>query len=213
MVCLVIFGNNAPFVQKNRSESSARASAVGSYLLAEFAIFSSFFFYSFHVKPYRAQLRAHTLAWLVSSAIWIGCIFVDVRAAIAMAVVALAFEYSAWLFVYSGVFKRLLRLRYSSALNIEHEIERFNDFYTLVIGEFLYSIFSHSPAGTGVHIPAGRAVLAVIIAFCFQVRWQATQRSRLILTFESFLALLHARRLFKVHLTPHSICELLLLHS
>lgn len=169
MACLVIYGNNAPNVQQPLSEGPARAAAIGSYLLAELAIFSNFFYFSFHVKPYRAQLRAHCFCWLLSSAIWIGCIFVDVKSAIAMAVVAIAFEYGAWTFCYTALFKRLFRLRYSSALNIEHEIERFNDFFTLVIGEFLFSIFSGSPAGSGIHIKAGRAVLAVIIAFCFQV--------------------------------------------
>ncbi|UZJ51961.1 hypothetical protein CBS101457_001281 [Exobasidium rhododendri] len=169
VACLVIYGNNAPQAQQNLSQGPARAAAIGSYLLAEFSLFASFFYYSFHVKPYRAQLRAHSFAWLLSSAIWIACIFVDVKSAIIMAVFALAFEYGAWLFCYTIAFKKLFRLRYSSALNIEHEIERFNDFFTLVIGEFLYSIVSRSPARLGVHIAAGRAILAVIIAFCFQL--------------------------------------------
>jgi hypothetical protein len=167
---LVIYGNNAPQAQQTLSQGPARAAAIASYLLAEFAIFASFFFYSFYIKPYRAQLRAHSLAWLLSSALWIGCIFVDVRSAIPMAVVALVFEFGAWLFCYNITFKKLLRLRYSSALNIEHEIERFNDFFTLIIGEFLYSIVSGNPARLGFHVAAGRAILAVIIAFCFQVR-------------------------------------------
>jgi hypothetical protein len=169
VACLIIYGNNAPSVEQSLSEGPARAAAIGSYLLAELGIFGSYFFYSFHIKPYRAQLRAHSFAWVLSSAIWIGCIFVDVKSAIAMAVVALALEYGAWMFVYTSIFKRMLRLQYSSALNIEHEIDRFNDFFTLVIGEFLYSIVSKSPAGIGVKIAAGRAVLAVIVAFCFQV--------------------------------------------
>lgn len=169
MACLVIYGNNAPQAQQALSEGPARASAVGSYLLAELAIFASFFFYSFHIKAYRAQLRAHCFSWLLSSAIWIGSIFVDVKSAITMAVVALTFEYSAWLFCFTSTFKKLLRLRYSSALNIEHEVERFSDFFTLVIGEFIYSIFSRSPAGIGIHVATGRAILAVIVAFCFQV--------------------------------------------
>jgi low temperature requirement protein LtrA len=169
MACLVIYGNNAPKVQQTLSEGSARAAAVGSYLLAEFALIATMFYYSFHIKAYRAQLRIHSGLWLITSGIWIGCIFVDIRSAIAMAFVAIALEMASWHFAYSLVLKKLLRLRYSSALNIEHEIERFNDFYTLVIGEFLFSIFSGSPIGHGIHIAAARAVLAVVIAFCFQL--------------------------------------------
>lgn len=178
MACLVVYGNNAPSAQKLLSEGPARATAVGSFLLAESSIFGSFLFYSFHIKAYRAQIRFHFVAWLCSSAIWIGCIFVDVKSAIAMAVVALALEYSSWAFIFSLRFKKILRLRYSSALNIEHEVERFSDFFTLVMGEFVFSIFSGTPTGVGIHISAGRAVLTVIIAFCFQVRTISSRRLR-----------------------------------
>lgn len=47
-----------------------------------------------------------------------------------------------WMFFYSPLFKRLAKLRYSSAVAIEHEIDRFTDFLTLVHGEFLYSVIS-----------------------------------------------------------------------
>lgn len=85
---LIVFGNNAPEVEKDISESSARAVAVASYLIAELGIFGTFFAYSFHIKAYRAQLRAHCFAWLITSALWIGSIFAEERSAIALAVVA-----------------------------------------------------------------------------------------------------------------------------
>jgi low temperature requirement protein LtrA len=170
MCCLVIYGNNAPNVQQNLSEGPARAATIASYLLAKLALFSTFFYYSFHIKSFRAQIRFHTAMWLIAAGIYIGSIFVDVKSAVAMAVVALAIEVLGWPLAYSGIFQRLVRLRYSSAINLEHEVDRFNDFYTLVIGEFIFSLFSGSPVGSGVHIAAFRAVLAVIIAFVFQVR-------------------------------------------
>ena len=37
------------------------------------------------------------------------------------------------------------------------------------MGEFLYSSISGQPAGLGVHAGAGRAALALIIAFSFQL--------------------------------------------
>jgi hypothetical protein len=36
-------------------------------------------------------------------------------------------------------------------------------------GEFLYSVFKGSPAGLGMHLSTLRAVLAVAVAFCFQL--------------------------------------------
>lgn len=69
-----------------------------------------------YIKAYRAQLRAHCLSWLISTPIWIASIFVSVRAAIAMSVVAIVFEWWSWIFIYSKYFKRWLKLRYSSAV-------------------------------------------------------------------------------------------------
>lgn len=177
MTCLVIYGNNAPEAQQNLSKGPARAAAIGSYLIAECAIFTTCFYYSFHIKSYRAQLRIHCTFWLISSGVWIGAIFVDVRNAIAMAVVAMVIEYGGWIFAYTALVKKLLKPRYSSALAIDHIIERFNDFVTIVLGEFVFSVFSGSPTGLGIHISAGRAVLAVIIAFCFQVSYLYTVSS------------------------------------
>lgn len=178
MACLVVFGNNAYRVDQNVSEGPGRATAVTAYLLAELAIFGSFFLYSFHVRAYRLQLRVHTLAWLVAACVWISTMFVSYDTAVILSIVALIIEYGAWNFVYSPTFKRLLRLRYGSALNIEHELERFHDFFTLVMGEFLFSVFNGSPAGIGLHASSGRAVMAVVIAFSFQMFYMLGSSSK-----------------------------------
>lgn len=51
---------------------------------------------------------------------------------------------------------------------IEHEIERNQDFFTLVMGEFVFSLLSGNPAGTGFHAAAGKAILSLVIAYCFR---------------------------------------------
>ncbi|PWN47880.1 hypothetical protein IE53DRAFT_389966 [Violaceomyces palustris] len=168
MILLVVFGNNAPQAEMILEEGPARATAIGSYLLAGLALFTTGMYYSFFVCQYRIQIRALTLNWLLAVGIWIGAIFVNnVRACIAMVVVALVIEYGGWMFFYSPTFKRMMRLKYSSAVAIEHEIERFADFVTLVHGEFLYSVLSGQPAGTGVHRNVAKLVFTVVIAFCF----------------------------------------------
>lgn len=167
MVCLVVYGNNAPSAEQDWRESGARATAIGAYLIAGGAIFSTLTFYSFYVCQYRLQIRAQTALWLLILGLWVGSIFVSVRACIAMTAVALFIEYVSWLFCYSPLFKRLTKLRYSSAVGIEHEIERFNDFVTLVHGEFLYSVLTGQPAGHGLHSGVARVALTVVIAFVF----------------------------------------------
>lgn len=170
MACLMVFGNNSTKVElRDEPGGNARAATIGSYLLAELCIFAHFVFYSFHIKAYRIQLLSHTGVWLLTTGIWIGAIFVSTRAAAAMATVALVIEYLGWCIVYSPPFKRLLKLRYSSATNIEHELERHADFITLVTGEFVASAFKGQPAGIGFHDRTGRAIMSLMVAWAFQL--------------------------------------------
>lgn len=171
MACLVLYGNNAPDVQKDLSQSPARAIAIASYLIAEAAIFGTWFLYSFYIKAFRIQIRALILVWIISTALLIGAIFVNVRAAIALSVVAMVLIWWSWIFFYSPFFKRLMKLRYSSAVAIDHEIERYQDFFTIVMGEFVYSLFDGQPAGIGFHTKAGKAIMALMIAFSFQLMY------------------------------------------
>lgn len=165
MACLVVYGNNAPAAEEMLEESGARATAIGSYLVAGGLIFGIMTFYSFYICQYRIQIRAQAFVWMLVLALWIGSIFVEVRACIAMVVVALVLEYASWMFFYSPAFKRIAKLRYSSAVAIEHEIDRFTDFVTLVHGEFLYSVLSGQPAGHGMHSGVARVILTVVVAF------------------------------------------------
>jgi low temperature requirement protein LtrA len=166
MCCLVVYGNNATEVEKAYAKGGgARETAIGAYLVAGGIIMFTGVFYSVFVCQYRAQLRALAINWVVAMAIWIGAIFVSVKAAIAMVAVALALEYGGWLYFFSPAFKRLMNLRYSSAVAIEHEVERFNDFVTLVHGEFLYGVVAGQPAGHGMHTGVARTIFTVFIAF------------------------------------------------
>jgi low temperature requirement protein LtrA len=195
MAALVIFGNNAVNVQ----EQTARTTTIVSYLVAEASIYFTWMLYSFYIKAYRIQIRAHTMIWLITVGLMIGAIFVSIRAAIALAVVAMVLEWHAWIFVYSPIFKKMLRLRYSSAIAIEHEIDRYQDFFTIVMGEFVYSLFDGRPAGTGFHVKAGKAIMALIIAFCFQLMYMNGAWSKRI-THPLRHSVKHAMGFFTLHL-------------
>ena len=199
MACLVVYGNNAPHAEEAREESGARATAIGAYLLAGGMVFGLMFFYSFFICQYRIQIRSQAAVWVVVIALWIGSIFVSVRACIAMVVVALVLEYGSWMFFYSPIFKRLAKLRYSSAVAIEHEIDRFTDFVTLVHGEFLYSVLSGQPAGAGVHSGVARVILTVIVAFVLHGIYCTGSGSRRI-THPIRRSMAHALPYFALHL-------------
>ncbi len=178
MACLVVYGNNAQSIEQSLSEGPARATAIGVYLLAEFVMYLTELFYSFHVKPYRLQVRVHVATWPLTTALWIGAIFAPLRGAIALAVAALSLEHGLWNFFYSPTFKRLMRLRYSSALAIDHQIERHLDFTTIVLGELVFSIVYGHPAGLGVGRPTARAILGLAIAFAFLIVYSTRSGSK-----------------------------------
>ena len=98
VAALVVYGNNAIHIEN--TEHGARQTAIGAYLVASGLMMGLTLYYSFYIRQYKPQIRSHFVVWLVSAGIWIGAMFVEVRLAVALAAIALALEYGAWLFLY-----------------------------------------------------------------------------------------------------------------
>src|SRR5258706_9684591 len=98
VAALVVYGNNAVHIEN--TEHGARQTAIGAYLVASGLMMGLTLYYSFYIRQYKPQIRAHFVVWLVSAGLWIGAMFVEERLAVALAVIALALEYGAWLFLY-----------------------------------------------------------------------------------------------------------------
>jgi hypothetical protein len=165
MAILIVYGNNAPLVDE---EISAMRSTVGAYMVARMTANLAHLFYSFSSYHHRAQQRL----WFVMSSIAL-CVYiplyfesVSLRNKIAVAAVAEVLEEGIWMFCYSPLAKRLLRARYTTAVDIAHEIDRFAAFYIIALGEFLYTIIVGSPAAVGFNLSLLRAVWTLVIAFC-----------------------------------------------
>lgn len=165
MAALVVYGNNAPLVDE---DISAMRSAVGAYIVARLSATLAHLYYSFSSYHHRAQQRLWFCISIIGLCLYIP-LFVEsisLRKKIAVAVVAIVYEEVAWIFCYSPVAKRLLRARYTTAVDVSHEIDRFAAFYIIALGEFLYTIVVGSPAATGFNLSLLRAVWTLIIAFC-----------------------------------------------
>lgn len=165
MAILIVYGNNAPLVDE---EISAMRSTVGAYMVARMTANLAHLFYSFSSYHHRAQQRL----WFVMSSIAL-CLYiplyfesVSLRNKIAVAAVAEVLEEGIWMFCYSPIAKRMLRARYTTAVDIAHEIDRFAAFYIIALGEFLYTIVVGSPAAVGFNLSLLRAVWTLVIAFC-----------------------------------------------
>ncbi|OKL63241.1 hypothetical protein UA08_01337 [Talaromyces atroroseus] len=165
MAILIVYGNNAPLVDESLS---AMRSTVGAYMAARMSANLAHLFYSFSSYHHRAQQRLWFVLSTLALCIYIPLYFegVSLRSKIAVAAVAEVFEESLWMFCYSPIAKRLLRARYTTAVDIPHEIDRFAAFYIIALGEFLYTIIVGSPAAVGFNLSLLRAVWTLIIAFC-----------------------------------------------
>lgn len=165
MAILVVFGNNATMVDE---DIGAMRATVGAYIAARLSAMLAHFVYSFSSYHHRRQQR-----------LWVGlsflglCLYIplfvetiSLHAKVAVAFVAIIMEEFIWYFTYSPLAKRLLKAKYTTAVDISHEIDRFAAFYIIVLGEFLYRIVVGSPAAIGFNLGLLRAVWTLIIAFC-----------------------------------------------
>ncbi|GAM39916.1 hypothetical protein TCE0_034r11852 [Talaromyces pinophilus] len=165
MAVLIVYGNNAPLVDE---EISAMRSTVGAYMVARMTANSAHLFYSFSSYHHRAQQRLWFVMSSLALLVYIPLYFesVSLRNKIAVAAVAEVLEEGIWMFCYSPIAKRMLRARYTTAVDIAHEIDRFAAFYIIALGEFLYTIIVGSPAAVGFNLSLLRAVWTLVIAFC-----------------------------------------------
>lgn len=165
MAVLIVYGNNAPLVDE---EISAMRSTVGAYMVARMTANLAHLFYSFSSYHHRAQQRLWFVMSSVALCVYIPLYFesVSLRNKIAVAAVAEVLEEGIWMFCYSPLAKRMLRARYTTAVDIAHEIDRFAAFYIIALGEFLYTIIVGSPAAVGFNLSLLRAVWTLVIAFC-----------------------------------------------
>ncbi|KAK9235745.1 Low temperature requirement A [Lipomyces kononenkoae] len=164
MALLVVYGNNATLVGENLH---AMWATVGSYIVARMSSTTVHLLYSFSSYHHRRQQRLWFCLSLICLSVYIPLFFesVSIRSKVAVASVAIIFEECVWIFCYSPASKRLLNVKYSTAVDIPHEIDRFAAFFIIVLGEFVYAIVVGSPAAVGFNDRLYRAILTLIIAF------------------------------------------------
>ncbi|KAJ5092442.1 hypothetical protein NUU61_007312 [Penicillium alfredii] len=165
MAVLVVYGNNAPLVDE---EIGAMRSTVAAYMVARVSCNLAHLLYSFASYHHRLQQRLWVGASTLTLCLYIPLYFesVSMRGKIAAAAVAVSVEEMLWVFCYSPAAKKLLRTKYSTAVDIPHEVDRFAAFYIIALGEFLYLIIVGSNAAIGLNLRLMRAIWTLIIAFC-----------------------------------------------
>lgn len=160
MALLVAYGNNANEVA---DDIGAMRTTVGVYMAARLPMVVTYWVYSFASSKHRPQARIFASLGFVGLFLWVPVFFVSVsiRRKIAVAVIAILYEEIVWIFSFGPWIKRKLKLEYSPAVDVPHEVDR----QVIVLGEFLYGVIVGSPAAIGLHINPFRAVETLVIAF------------------------------------------------
>ncbi|KAL7926146.1 bacterial low temperature requirement A domain-containing protein [Trichoderma austrokoningii] len=165
MALLVLYANNARLVDQ---DLSAMQTTAGAYVVARFTTMCAFLVCSFASYQHRAQARIMALFMFIGLFITIPLFFeqVSIEAKIAVVAVIIFYQEVTWSITLSPWIKRKLRLTYSTAVDIAHEIDRMAAFFIIILGEFVYSVIVGDPAGVGLTQGYAKAAFTLIIAFC-----------------------------------------------
>ncbi|KAG7819939.1 hypothetical protein KL909_004688 [Ogataea angusta] len=166
LALLLVYTNGTNYMLES---NAANATVVVPYILCRLSLAISLLVYAIYVPQHRHQNILYGSLIIITCCLWIPVIFVPVRAKVGLSFMTLFLELASWCFSYHPYTKKLLKLKYSTAINIEHEVERFGAFYVIAIGEFLYNIVATTAErnfGLGVTEKIGRAIILLLIAYC-----------------------------------------------
>lgn len=166
MALLVLYGNNANYVGESLE---AQRATVAAYQCIRFTQLCFFLMYSVASHHHRTQNRIYAALTFIAVCLWTPIYFESIsnRAKIGVAVVAILWEQFAYLAGFSPACAKMLGLEFTTAVDIDHENDRYTAFTIIVLGEFTYYILVGSPAESGLTYSYMRAVWTLVIAFCF----------------------------------------------
>ncbi|KAK6459423.1 bacterial low temperature requirement A protein-domain-containing protein [Scheffersomyces xylosifermentans] len=162
LVLLVLFANSHYDVLK---DPRGAAITIVPYMLCRLTLAATLVVYSCYIPELRFQQRVYAASILVTTSLWIPVIFLSTRGKIGMSIAIFVLEQLSFMTIHHPIFKKTFKLRTSTALNIEHEVERFSVFFTIAIGEFLYKIVATGPLGIGFSTKFLRAIFMLLIAY------------------------------------------------
>ena len=165
MALLVLYANNARLVDEDLSALRATA---GAYVVARFTTMFVFLTSSFASYQHRPQSRLMAglicVSLLLAIPLFLESVSIGAKAAVAAVIVA--YQEVVWILCLGPWIKRKLSLKYSTAVDIAHEIDRMAAFFIIILGEFVYSVVVGDPAGVGLTPGYAKAVCTLAVAFC-----------------------------------------------
>jgi low temperature requirement protein LtrA len=166
LVLAVLYGINAPFAYRPHGEHDEFTLVIVIYIVAKFSFLAAHGFQALFIPWLRRQWLFQAAGVVVISAFWTGVIFApNWTGKIVLIIIANAVEHPITLFMASPTSDRLFvpgRKRYT---DVEHHVERYENFFIVILGEGVFRLVNGSPSGMGLNANTGTVLQALLLYY------------------------------------------------
>ncbi len=159
IILATLYGNNAPYLLDSRERSNV-AIILFLVVLASFIVIESA--YSIFLPSLRRELALRVALAGVTLSLWIPATYVTYPTKAGLVFAAIIIEYLMAAVVTTPPVERLLKKQRFENLDMDHWVERIQDFYIIILGEGVLSLIKGSPLGHGITDQAGTGILALV---------------------------------------------------
>jgi low temperature requirement protein LtrA len=164
LILAVLYGINAPFAFALEGPMSYTL-VISVYLLIRASFLVANGIQSFFQPWLRRQWVFVLCTTILTSGLWIAAIFVNRPIRIALLTVANALEHPLAIIMASPIGDRLLAGGWKKSTNVEHYVERHEEFYIIVLGEGVFRLINGSPSGIGIHSATGTVISTLLMYY------------------------------------------------
>ena len=175
IILATLYGNNAPYLLDAREPSNVTV-VIFLVILASFIVLESA--YSVFIPSLRRELALRLVAAGITMSLWIPATFVHYPIRAGLIFAAIVTEYLTAAFVATPLAERILKQQRLNNLDMDHWVERVQDFYIIILGEGVLSLIKGSPLGKGITDQAGTGVLALVAYYVLSAFYFNGDQSR-----------------------------------
>lgn len=162
IILAMLYGNNAPYLLILREPSDA-AIYIFLIVLASFIILEAA--YSVYLPSIRREIALRVAFAGLTLPLWIPATFFTLHTKAGLVFAAIGIEYMMAAFIATPLAERLLEQDHFETFDVDHWVERIQNYYILVLGEGVLSLIRGSPLGHGITDQAATGVLALLVYY------------------------------------------------
>jgi low temperature requirement protein LtrA len=169
LIVAIVYGINAPFAFSPDGGATSLTVLITTYLVAKASFLFAQATQAFFMPFLRRQFLIQVAATLVTSALWIPAIWVSYPSKIILLILANALEHPFDVLMASPLGDRLLTDGWKRNIHVGHYIERYEEFFIVILGEGVFRLIEGSPSGMGVNQTTGTVI--IVLLFFLVIHW------------------------------------------